>query len=349
MKIWITGIAGFLGSHLAEALIAKGHEVFGNDTLVSGEAKNVPAKALACSTDCRNWANMRDALALARAQPIDVLYHCAALAHEGLSVFSPSLISDSILGASASVFSAAIAAGVKRIVFMSSMARYSPDPYPWDGINRREPPFRETYITGPVDPYGICKVAAEDMLRMLCKTHGVEYVIAVPHNIYGPRQKYDDPFRNVAAIMANRMLQGKPPIIYGDGEQRRCFSYIDDVVPPLVKMATQSNVVGEVINIGPDEGTVTIHELACLLADIIGVSSDDFCYMPPRPAEVRNATCSADKARKLLDYKATTPLRAGLEELVAFIRARGPKPFNYHLPIEIQNALTPTTWSERTI
>lgn len=346
MKIFITGIAGFLGSHLADALIAEGHDVSGIDTFVGGERDNIP-KGVAWfnDTDCRS---RQDLTAQIQSIRPDVLYHCAALAHEGLSVFSPSLISDSILGASASVFSAAIAAGVKRIVFMSSMARYGNpqnDEYgddPWR-------PFREDVnMPHGVDPYGICKVAAEDMLRMLCETHDVEYVIAVPHNIYGPRQKYDDPFRNVAAIMANRMLQGKPPIIYGDGEQRRCFSYIDDVVPPLVKMATQSNVVGEVINIGPDEGTVTIKELTHLLTEIIGYYGN-INYVPARPAEVKFATCSADKARRLLNYEAKTPLREGLVKLVDFIRERGPKPFQYHLPIEIQSALTPKTWSERTI
>ena len=122
-------------------------------------------------------------------------------------------------------------------------------------------PYREDYECRPQDPYGIAKKAGEDVLKNLCETHGVEYVIAVPHNIVGPRQKYDDPFRNVMSIMLNRMLQGKQPIIYGDGEQQRCFSYIDDCLYCLNALAFQEDVVGEVVNIGPDEESCTINHL----------------------------------------------------------------------------------------
>ena len=125
-----------------------------------------------------------------------------------------------------------------------------------------EMPYKEDYECRPQDPYGIAKKAGEDVLRNLCETHGVEYVIAVPHNIVGPRQKYDDPFRNVMSIMLNRMLQGKQPIIYGDGMQQRCFSYIDDCLYCLNALAFQDNVVGEIINIGPDEEPITINRIS---------------------------------------------------------------------------------------
>ena len=123
----------------------------------------------------------------------------------------------------------------------------------------------------PIDPYAISKVAAENVLINLCELNNIEWVIAVPHNIIGPRQKYDDPFRNVVSIMINRMLQKKPPIIYGDGEQKRCFSYIDDCLYCLNALAFQDNVVGEVVNIGPDEEPVTINKLAEACANEKGV------------------------------------------------------------------------------
>ena len=145
---------------------------------------------------------------------VDSVYHCAATAHEGLSVFSPYEISKNNFLASVSVFSAAIAHKVKRIIFCSSMARYGD----------QKTPFTEDMNPKPVDPYAISKVAAENVLINLCELNNIEWVIAVPHNIIGPRQKYDDPFRNVVSIMINRMLQKKAPIIYGDGEQKRCFS-----------------------------------------------------------------------------------------------------------------------------
>jgi len=235
MRIFITGIAGFLGSHLAEEMLKLGHEVSGCDNLIGGDEDNIPKGVDWCYADCKDARAMSLLI-----KDMDIVYHCAATAHEGVSVFSPSFITDNIYAASVSVFSAAIANNVKRIIFCSSMARYGPG---YDFKYREElfhngPPFEEHYKTNPQDPYGIAKVAAEETLKMLCETHNVEYVIAVPHNIYGPKQKFDDPYRNVASIMINRMLQGNAPIIYGDGSQTRCFSYIDDCLSCLVKIGS---------------------------------------------------------------------------------------------------------------
>ena len=225
---------------------------------------------------------------------------------------------------------------VKRIVFCSSMARYV----------ENQLPFLETYDTKPMDPYGIGKVCAEQILKKLCEVHGVEYVIAVPHNIIGPRQKYDDPYRNVAAIMVNLMLQGRQPIIYGDGTQKRCFSFIDDNIYCLKEMAFRSEAASEVINIGPDEEFVKIIDLAETIADLLNFKLDPI-FMPDRPHEVRNATCSADKARALLGYKTTVSLREGLQSVIDYIRDRGTLPFLYHLELEIINEITPQTWKDR--
>jgi UDP-glucose 4-epimerase len=233
-----------------------------------------------------------------------VAYHCAATAYEGLSVFSPHLVTENIVTASTAVISAAIQNRVKRIVFCSSMARY----------DAAKVPFLETYEPAPQDPYGIGKVCAEQMLKQLCGVHGIEYVIAVPHNIIGPRQKYDDPYRNVAAIMINLMLQGRQPIIYGDGTQKRCFSFIDDNIYCLKEMAFRPEFAGEVINIGPDEEFVQIIELAETIADLLDFDLDPV-FMADRPQEVKNATCSADKARSLLGYATKVSLRGGLQSI----------------------------------
>ena len=179
-----------------------------------------------------------------------LIYHCAATAYEGLSVFSPSMVMDNIVTGSVSVFSAAIANGARRIVLCSSMARY--------GTN--EVPFLESFAPRPQDPYGIAKVAAEQALVNLAAVHGVEYAIAVPHNIIGARQKFDDPYRNVASIMANLMLQGRQPFIYGDGEQTRCFSHVEDCISCLLAMGLTERGIGEVVNIGPDEEFVSINQ-----------------------------------------------------------------------------------------
>jgi UDP-glucose 4-epimerase len=336
MKAMVTGIAGFLGSHLARALVKRGWEVVGIDNLLGGYEDNVPAGANLVRGDCNNLSLVREFT-----RGTDVVYHCAATAYEGLSVFSPKLVTENVVGATASVLSAACSVGVKRFVHCSSMARY--------GSNRV--PFDETMPPRPIDPYAIGKVASEELVRTLCAVHGLEWSIAVPHNIYGPGQKYDDPFRNVAAIFVNRMLRGEQPIVYGDGGQRRSFSYIDDVVDPLLRMGTEASVVGRVVNLGPDDEFVTVLELARLVADVVG---DSFkgpglapIFVPDRPLEVRHATCSADLARELLGYEPKVPLRQGIESLVAWVRARGPRPFRYHLPVEIVTDKTPETWRKR--
>lgn len=332
MKIFITGIAGFLGSHLADAMLLEGHEVLGCDNLIGGYRDNVPNDAQFFEYDCNDFEKMKELL-----KGVDIVYHTACTAYEGLSVFSPKLVAENTYLNTVSMASAAIANHVKRFVTCSSMARYG---------TQEVVPFTEDMICKPQDPYGISKFSAENVLRNLCETHGMELVIAVPHNIIGPRQKYDDPFRNVASIMINLMLQGRQPIIYGDGEQKRCFSFVQDDIDCLNKLAFQDNVVGEVINIGPDEEFVTINHLAKTVAKLLDFKLEPI-YMKGRPQEVKLATCSANKARKLLGYKTKYTLEQGLAEMIKYIQRRGVKPFTYHLPLEIVNDLTPKTWSER--
>jgi UDP-glucose 4-epimerase len=146
--------------------------------------------------------------------------------------------------------------------------------------------------------------------------------------------------------MINLMLQGRQPIIYGDGTQMRCFSFVNDVVNPLERMGYQNNVLFETINIGPDEEFITINELAEVLAKLLDFKLQPV-YMPGRPQEVKHATCSADKARHLLGYKTTTSLEDGLKSMIEYIEKRGVKPFHYHLPLEIVSDKTPRTWKDR--
>ena len=269
---------------------------------------------------------------------VEVVYHCAATAHEGLSVFSPYEITKNNYLASVSIFSAAVNAKVKRIIFCSSMARYGD----------QAAPFTEKMKPKPVDPYAISKVASEEVLKNLCELNGIEWVIAIPHNIIGPRQKYDDPFRNVVSIMINRMLQGKAPIIYGDGNQTRCFSYIDDCLSCLIPMLDQKNLNRETINIGPDEEFVTINKMAEICSNITGINLNPI-YKKDRPKEVKHATCSADKARALLKYETKVTLNEGIKKTFDYIKNRGVRPFDYNINIEIDNELTPSTWKNKEI
>ena len=207
-------------------------------------------------------------------------------------------------------------------------------------------PFREDYTPKPQDPYGIAKVAAEDILKNLCEVHNVEYVIAVPHNIIGPRQKYDDPYRNVASIMINLILQNRQPIIYGDGEQKRSFSDIDDCLFCLDKLITDPNIKSEIVNIGPDEDFVTINQLFEKISNKLKFNKGAV-NQPDRPNEVKYANCSSDKARKILNYNTSVNLDQSLDKLIKFIKKRGPKAFEYNYDIEILNEKTPETWTKK--
>lgn len=331
MNVYITGVAGFLGSHLADALLEEDHKVFGCDSLIGGSIDNVPEGVNLSIIDCGELKFMQSLL-----KNIDVVYHTACTAYEGLSVFSPNQICQNTFQNTAATLTAAISNGVKRFVYTSSMARYG----------TQETPFTENMEPKPQDPYAIAKVASEMLIKNLCDTHGMKYSIAIPHNIIGPRQKYDDPFRNVAAIMINRMLQGKQPIIYGNGGHKRCFSYVDDCVDCLLKMGFWEEANGEIFNIGPDEEFVTINELAETIAEILDFNLKPI-YVPERPKEVALSTCSADKAREWLEYKTSTSLKEGLEKMIDFIKEKGTREFNYHLPLEIINERTPETWTKK--
>ena len=333
-KVFITGVAGFLGSHLAKKMYDLGWAVSGNDNFLGSDNLNLHSFVDFFETDCCDLASMSKAI-----KGADLLFHCAATAHEGLSVFSPTFITKNNYEASVATFTAAIKANVKRIVFCSSMARYG------DQV----PPFTELMRPSPVDPYGIAKVAAEETLKVLAKVHEFEWNIAVPHNIVGEGQKYDDPYRNVMSIMLNRNLQGLPSVIYGDGRQTRCFSYIDDCITCLVKLGVDPTIVRETVNIGPDEEVISINDLATLCANETGLNSQPIYYSKGRPQEVKHATCSSDKARELLNYRTKTTLVEAVKKTADFIRKSGVKKFAYHIPLEIINEKTPQTWTKKSI
>ena len=332
MHIFITGIAGFLGSNLSEYYLNKNFKVSGCDNLVGGSLDNIDVKKVNFfKASCEDFETMKKIT-----KGVDILCHAGAYAHEGLSSFSPVLITNNNVTGSVSVFTAAIVNKVKRIVYCSSMARYG----------NIKIPFREDDELKPVDPYGASKVAAENILKILSKTHNIEYNIAVPHNIIGPKQKYDDPYRNVVSIMINLMLQKKSPIIYGDGNQKRTFSDIDDCIYCLDKLLTDPQIVSQTVNIGPDEEYISINQLYHLLSNKLKFNLEPK-YLEDRPNEVKEATCSADKARKVLGYKTSVSLDESLNKIINYIKEKGPKNFQYNYPLEINNEKTPTTWKEK--
>ena len=332
MHIFITGIAGFLGANLADYYCNKGFRVSGCDSLVGGSLDNINLKNISFhKANCEDFEEMKRIM-----KDVDIVCHAAAYAHEGLSSFSPVSICNNNVTGSVSVFTAAILNKVKRIVYCSSMARYG----------NIKIPFKEDDDLRPVDPYGVSKVAAENILKILSKTHGIEYNIAVPHNIIGPKQKYDDPYRNVVSIMINLMLQNRHPIIYGDGNQKRTFSDIDDCIYCLDKLLTDANIISQTVNIGPDEEFITINELYKLLSNKIKFNLEPK-YLDDRPNEVKEATCSSEKAREILKYRTNVTLDKSLDKIINYIKLKGPKKFQYNYELEINNEKTPLAWKER--
>ena len=329
--IFISGIAGFLGSHLAEWALSKGYRVAGCDNLSAGRKENVPEGAEFYQYDLHDLKKNKK-----YTRDVDVIFHAAALPYDNLSLFSPYQITDHIYTITASLLSAAVENNVKRFVYCSSMSRYGNAPNP----------FTEDLTPTPVTPYGLAKVAGEHLIRSLSEVHKFEYVICVFHNIFGIRQIYNDPHRNAVSIIINQMLQDRSPLVYGDGEQTRGFSPVKDVLGLFEGLLFSEKTNGEIINIGPDGETVTINRLIEKLNKIMGKSLQPV-YVKVRPGEVKEAVCSSDKARKLLNYCPQVSLEQSLEEMVAWIKDQGPKEFSYNQKIEINNQYTPAVWTRK--
>lgn len=331
--VYITGIAGFLGSHLAKRLIENGFTVKGCDNLSGGYLSNCPKEAEFHNVDILNYDELQNSM-----KDVDIVIHTAALAYEGLSVFSPKLITENIYSGTISVATAAIANKVKYFINCSSMARYGDI----------TPPFYEHLNCKPVDPYGLAKLQAEEALNLLSDIHGIKIIHTVPHNIVGTHQKYDDPYRNVVSIFINSTLLNRKIIIYGDGEQKRSFSPVKDCLDAFESILKIKDSIKnkEVYNIGPDGNEVTINTIAQKVSKFCQVKPE-VLRIPDRPREVKNAWCSNDKAKAELNYNPSTDLDTVIQEMIDWIIKEGVKPFNYRLPVEIITDKTPKTWIEK--
>lgn len=329
--IFISGVGGFLGSHLAEWALNQNYRVIGADNFSSGVKENVPEGIELYEYDIQDFEKNKKYL-----KGVDVVFHAAALPYDNLSIYSPYQITHNTYSVTASILSASIQNNVRRFVFCSSMSRYG----------NQVSPFKENSIPKPVTPYGIAKLASEKLLINLSEIHGFEYVVCVLHNIFGPRQRYEDPYRNAVSIIINRMIQNKSPIVYGDGEQKRCFSPIKDVISIFDSLLFSEAVKNQVINVGPDKEDITINQLIALLNRILGKSLKPF-YIKKRPQEVKEAFCDITKARRLLNYNPQTSFEEALREMVSWIQSKGPKSFSYNRQPEIINEKIPESWIKK--
>lgn len=332
MRILVTGVAGFMASHLSEYLANQGHDVYGIDNESIGIKENVPTNIKYAKIDMKDADDMTSLIEECKPE---LVYHLAAWAHEGLSQFMPRHITENNYNAFLNLIVPAINNGMKRIVVCSSMSVYG----------GQTPPFNEGMPRIPEDVYAVAKTAMEITTEILADVHGFYYTIIRPHNVVGPRQSMSDPYRNVAAIMMNRILAGKPPIIYGDGNQTRAFSYIDDVTPYIAKAGFIDEAKGEIINIGPTE-EFTINKLA---DTILKAFDSDLkpIHFPDRPREVKNAFSTNDKAIKILGYKTSVPFEEGIGKMVEWAKAQGHKEFKYLDELELTGNSVPRTWKEK--
>ncbi len=330
-KVLVTGGAGFMGSWLVDNLVESGHEVVSADNFLGGKEENINP---ACEFVKADLIRRQEVGPLVKG--VDLIFHLAAYAAEGQSIFSPISINEINLVPMNNLLVEAVNNNVQRFVFTSSMAVYG----------QQKPPFSEKLPRKPEDPYGAAKAYCENMLEIFSQIHNFEHVIIRPHNVYGPRQNIADPYRNVLGIWINRIMRGKSPIIYGDGKQTRAFSYIDDVTPAIANAGSSPKAKGQIINVGNDRPTAV--GKACSL--VLNVMGSEFKpqYEKARPGEVKHAHCTVQKSIDLLGYKTRHSLKDGLAKMVEWARNVGPQQPTYTLPLEITKG-APRVWVERSM
>jgi len=304
VRILITGAAGFLGSRFADWIL-RNHpecEVVGLDDLSGGFVENVPSGV---EFHIVRLGARTNGLARVFAKPVELVYHFAAYAAEGLSPFIRCHNYINNVVGTAQLLNAVLQQGqTRRFIYTSSMAVYG----------RGRVPFDETHERRPIDPYGAAKTTCEVDLEIAGEQHELDWCVIRPHNVYGPGQNIWDPYRNVFGIWLNRRMQNLPLRIYGDGEQRRAFSWIDDCLPCLWEAGISPLASRQIINLG-GKSPISLNEAVLYFtaaAGQVGIS-----YEPGRH-EVKEAWCTWQRAVGLLGYSETAPLVEGLRQMAAW-------------------------------
>ena len=316
MNVIITGVAGLLGANFAEYLLSRRAElslgtIYGVDNLSGGYIENLQLDDTSFSFIRGDLTNVEDQKVIERLfkeKSIDYIFHFSAYAAEGLSPFIRQFNYISNIIPTTFLINMGIKYNIKRFVFTSSMATYG----------RNDTPFTEDMKPNPIDPYGIAKYACEMDLQVAYEQHGMEYCVILPHNVYGKYQNIWDPYRNVLGIWMYKATKGDPFTVYGDGEQTRAFSYIDDILPCLWKAAVSDRAKNERINLGGKYG-VSLNVAAALVSKVTG--KNDIIHLEPRH-EVKHAWSSYEKSEEILGYKENTTLERGLELMWEWVKTQ---------------------------
>ena len=328
-KVLVTGGAGFIGAHVTDELINLGHQVVVLDDLSGGFEDNVNPKAKLVIGTINDVTLIEK---LFTDHKFEYVFHLAAYAAEGLSHFIRNFNYQNNLIGSVNLINASVNFTVKCFVFTSSIAVY--------GSN--QVPMTEILEPQPEDPYGISKYAVELDLKNAHRMFGLNYVIFRPHNVYGEKQNIGDKYRNVIGIFMNQVMQNKPLTVFGDGEQKRAFTYIGDVAPIIVQSAFNPAVYNEIFNIGADQ-TVSVNELANLVCQSFNVKVD-INHLPPRN-EVKDAYSDHQKLQKAFGQQNYTSLEQGISKMAEWAKTVGSKQSKKFGNIEITKNLPPS-WLE---
>ena len=302
MKVLITGVAGLLGSRLADWIVENKPEVeiFGIDDLSGGYVENINDDVYFLEKNLvTDETSIKD---IFKEQQFDYVFHFAAYAAEGLSPFIRTYNYDNNLRATALIVNECIKNNVKRLVFTSTLAVYGHQ----DGNI-----FDEDAIPKPIDPYGVAKYGCEMDIQIAGEQHGLDWCIIRPHNVYGVKQNIWDKYRNVLGIWMFQHLNGEPMTIFGDGEQTRAFSFIDDSIEPLWNSAVKEEASKQIINLGGTK-EISINEASETLMEVIG--NGERVYLEERH-EVKHSIPTYQKSIDLLGFEHKTDLKEGLTKM----------------------------------
>ena len=329
-KSLVTGGAGFIGSHVVDELLQMGHEVVVLDDLSGGFRDNVPTGAEFVQGSINDHVLIDT---LFGKHHFDYVYHLAAYAAEGLSHFIKRFNYENNLIGSVNLINAAINFEAKGFIFASSIAVY--------GTNQL--PMSEDIQPLPEDSYGVAKYAVELDLKESHRIFGLPYIIFRPHNVYGERQNIGDKYRNVIGIFINRLMQGQPMTIFGDGQQTRAFSYIGDVAPVIARSIEFPAAYNAVFNVGADK-PYTVNYLAEVVAKAGGVPGK-VEHLDARQ-EVQHAYSSHQKGERIFGAHAETSLEEGVQRMVDWALKAGPRKSKEFEHIEIRKNLPPSWLSQ---
>ena len=302
----VTGGAGFIGSHLAEELVKRGHRVRVADALVTGKRSNLDhlSGVEFLEGDLADLAFARQAV-----DAVDFVLHQAAIPSVPRSVADPLTSHRSNVEATLNVLLAARDAGIRRLVFAGSSSAYG---------NTATLPKHEAMPSDPLSPYALQKVVGEQYLRMFTRLYGLETVTTRYFNVYGPRQDPSSPYSGVISLFATALLEGRGPTIYGDGEQTRDFTYVADVVDGVLRASEAPGVSGETINVAAG-GRISLNRLFETMRALVGAKVEP-TYAAPRIGDVRDSQADVSKAKRLLGFEPRVPLEEGLRHTMDWYR-----------------------------